>query len=871
MSIDVLKKFEKKWYLQSSAVLESSELGYDGEYYSSPSYEPAGWFEIDVPNTVLSGLVHNGVYPDPHIGENLRKIPGFTDVIPNLEKPVHNFVDVQMPKDSPFRVSWWYLKPFFVPSDWKDKKIWVAFKGINYKAEIWLNGKRIAAQGYTEGAFRIYEFEIGSRIVNGRNNLAVEVFSPKAEDLVLTFCDWNPLVPDKCMGIWQGVSLISTGKVRIKNAFVTADLDVDSFSHAKLEVVVDLKNADKTKVAGTLNVEVEGVRISKNVTIDSMESMSVKLSSEEYKELILKNPHVWWPYQMGNPEMTELKVSFEADNELSDILKTSFGIRKVESYLNEFGSRTFKINGKDILIRGAGWSPELMLRQSVEKDERDIAYLKNMNLNAVRLEGNMASDEFWDICDREGVLVLSGWSCCCYWERWDRWKEGDVEIALACLRDQLVRLRNHPSFIVWFYGSDNFPPVHIEKRYIETLKKFAPGLPYVSDCTDKTSPLNGPSGVKMTGPYAYVPPSYWYNDNLPGVAKGFNTEAGPDVCIPPIESLRKMYPDGNIAVGDSAWRLHTGIGVFANTILTDRAIELRYKKPDDLEQYCAIAKMLSYECWRSVYEAYGRNFPEGTGFIAWLLNSPWPSLFWHFYDTYWMPIAGFYAVQNACKMLHVQYSYDDSSIVLVNQHFHIQKNLQTKVRVLDLALKEIFSKSENSSLESYERKRIIQIPECKDISDVYYVDLTLEQDGIVIDRNFYWISKKSDLFTDTHPFYHTPLRSHGDMSSLFSIPKASVDAVWKMTEADGWVDIEVNVKNDSEYLALQTEVKILNSVSNEPVLPILWEENYITVFPGETRKISGKLKKEDHDMSAFVLKTEGFNVPAKEWNRTDRK
>ncbi|MFX0126207.1 MAG: sugar-binding domain-containing protein, partial [Candidatus Hodarchaeota archaeon] len=634
-----------EWKMQSS-----EKLSKFGEVISTMDYIPEDWYTVEVPTTVINGLIANGEFKfkDPYYGLNLKSLPGYKSDVKR-----QNYESRYKPTDSPFRKSWWFRKEFSLEEDQIKKETWLAFDGINYSANIWLNGKRIAGSDYVIGTYRRYDFHVSRFVTSGKNILALEVFSPNPDDLGISFVDWNPLPPDDNMGIWQPVYLYTTGPIALKFPFVRSKLNIESLKEAELIITAKIHNTQKKSVIGVIKGEIEKISFEKEVILDSNEKKTVVFSPTEFPQLRIKNPRVWWPYQLGSPELYKLDLRIIVDEKISDWNEITFGIREIKSYINEYssskltikrreisksnqkvGSRVFSINGHDILLRGAGWTCEMMLVQSAEQDEIDVAFLKNLNMNVVRFEGKLATDNFWDVCDREGILIHAGWVCCSHWEKWRDWKEGDIAIAEASLLSQILRLRNHPSFTAWFYGSDFPPPEQVERIYLNVLEKTYDELPRISSATAYPTKLTGETGVKMTGPYTYVPPSYWYTEGRVGTAEKFNTETGPDVCIPPYESLKRMLPESQLYIGSEGWDYHTGLGAFTSTKLIEEAITKRYGEPKDFKDFLKTTQILGYECWRAMYEAHARNYPRATGVIGWMLNSAWPSLIWQLYDYY---------------------------------------------------------------------------------------------------------------------------------------------------------------------------------------------------------------------------------------------
>src|ERR1700722_29500 len=448
------------WTLHTSAQIKAKP-----EVISTPRFVPKGWHEVTVPTTVVAAQVKEKTFPDPLFGTNLRQYPG-------MNYPIGaNFSDIAMAADSPYAVSWWYRKQFAVPPSYKGKTVWLKFDGINYRANIWLNGKQIAKDDDVAGAWRTYEFNVTDSVKPGIDNvLAVQVFAPTEHDLAITFVDWNPAPPDKNMGLWRDVYLTASGPVALRYPTVISKLNPPANDHAQLTVTAQVKNGTDAAVKGKLKGEIESVKFEQEVELAPNETKDVTFASDKFSQLVLANPRLWWPAQMGKPELYSLTMDFEVGTAVSDHSSTEFGIREITSDLNAIGGRAFHINGKNILIRGGGWTTDLMLRENSQRLHDEFRYVRDMGLNTIRLEGKLETQEFFDLADHQGILVLAGWCCCDFWERWPKWQPKDFDIAKASLRDQIYRLRSHPSLVMWLNGSDNPPPPDVEQMYLDVEK-----------------------------------------------------------------------------------------------------------------------------------------------------------------------------------------------------------------------------------------------------------------------------------------------------------------------------------------------------------------------------------------------------------------
>ena len=451
----------ENWSIESSANVRA-----EGAAISLPGFESRDWYRATLPSTVLSALVLQRVYPDPYSGMNLRSITGTSYAI------FSNFSNDPMPPESPFRSPWWFRTEFKLPDEDQGKTLWLGFDGINYRANVWLNGRQIASSDKMAGAWRLFEYDVTAAAKPGEANaLAVEIYPPQPHDLAITLVDWGPLPPDKDMGIWRDVHITATGPVALRYPAVLTTLDLPNTDRAQLTVRCELQNASSRPVSGALNGKIESISFSLPVTLAAGETKVVKVSPREFPQLNVNNPRLWWPAKVGAQNLYPLALKFDAGGQTSDAASIKFGIRQVTSDLNNQGQRLFHINGRNILIRGAGYSLDMMLRSTPERQDAQLAYVKDLNLNTLRFEGKIEDDRFYDRMDELGILAMPGWCCCDQWEHWNTWDDENHKIAAESLRDETRRLERHPSVFTWFYGSDNAPPPDVEKMYLDIFKE----------------------------------------------------------------------------------------------------------------------------------------------------------------------------------------------------------------------------------------------------------------------------------------------------------------------------------------------------------------------------------------------------------------
>jgi exo-1,4-beta-D-glucosaminidase len=834
-----------RWQIQSSA-----KVGTDGSAISSAGYQSTGWYRATVPSTVVGTLVEDSVFKDPFFGMNLRSIPGMTYGIGK------NFVHLPMDSTSPYNVPWWYRTRFRVPASMAGKRVSIHFDGINYRANIWLNGHRIADSTQVAGTYRRYELDVTDAVKrNGTNVLAVEVFAPVPIDLQTTWVDWNPSPPDKDMGIWQPAYLASSGDVVVRYPEVVSRVDTATLKRAELTVVTGLKNLTSHPVTGTLRGRIGAISFSKPVTIAANDTILVSFAPENFPQLKIRNPRLWWPAELGSPQLSNLTLEFIANGRVSDRQNLRFGIREVTAEWTPKGARLFRVNGKRILIRGGGWAPDMFFRPQPERQDAQLEYALDMHLNAIRLEGNYENDRFFQRTDSMGILVMTGWVCCDAWEEWAKWRPEQHAVSATSLRDQIRRLRGHPSVFVWLNGSDGPPPADVEQVYLDVEKHEAWPNPTISSASAKPAKFSGKSGVKMTGPYDWVPPSYWMQDSTNGGAWAYNTETSPGAAVPPIESIRKMMPAADIKWPlDSVWLFHAAGGQF--TKLLDRfntALSTRYGTPKDAEDYTVTSQLMTYENERAMFEAYRRNAYVSTGIIQWMFNNAWPSIYWHLFDWYLLPAGGYFGTKKANEPVHAIYSYDDRSIAVVNSNKTrtAVRGAHLKARILGIDGVQKFVRDTVLDIPADSSMRLFKLPQPTGLTAnaagnaSYFVDLRLTTaKGQPISTNFYWLSTKMDVLSDSSTWYMTPTQSYADYTQLRQMSPATVKSSATFTSAGGTGHARVRLTNTGSNIAFFIRLQVTGR-NGEEALPVSWDDNYVSLLPGETRVLTASYRTRD--------------------------
>ena len=817
------------WSIQEAAKVQAT-----GADISQPGFRVNGWYPARVPCTVLGALVDAGVYRDPFFGKNLQAI-----------------------KPEPFHAAWWYRTEFTPLSKRAGAYTRLIFEGLNYRANIWLNGKQIAGKDSVFGIWRVFDFDITSLLRDGANALAVEVFPPGPLDFALSYNDWNPAPPDANMGIFREVKLRQSGSVSLENVFVQSHVDLNTLQMADLVITADLVNHSTTAQQGAVTGEIGDIRFRSDWSLAPGEKKTVRFSPDNTPGLHIQNPRLWWPVNLGDPNLYQLKMDVTDGTGLSDQRSVTFGIRQVGDYLNEQGHRGYTVNGKKVLIRGGGWTDEIFMREEPNNLESQIRYVRHMNLNTIRMEGFWGSSEkIYDLADRYGILIMPGFSCS--WE-WDHYKGApkdtetygaaklpqDVTLQASYLRDQVTMLRNHPSVLVWVVGSDKLPWPEAEAVYRDELKGLDPTRPYLSSCGYYRSTVSGPSAVKMLGPYNYVTPNFWFVDRKHGGAYGFNTETGPGPEVTPPASLKKMIPADKLWPINDYWNYHCALGEYGNLNLFLTAFNHRYGPAQSAEEFAFKAQAANYEGLRAMYSAFGDNKPAATGIIQWMLNSAWPKMFWQLYDFYLMPGGAFYGARQGSQPLNVVYDYSDHGVHLVNDTLN-SLNGTVQVKLLDFESKVVFETRQPASLAAGLAKKVLDLPALTDKSPVYFLDLKLQDaGGSPLSENFYWLSAKEDRF-DAAKYTQTtmPNTSYADFTALSKLPSATVKVSSAFT-GDKEQECRVTLTNTSNRVAFFLDLEVVGDRSGEPVLPVFWSDNYVSLLPQESKSLTARFSAAD--------------------------
>ncbi len=862
---------EKNWAVQSSDKVHET-----GEKVSKAGFDTRDWYPAVMPSTILKTLVENKVYKDPYYGTNLSESKGYF--------PADTYL-YDLPEDSPFSVPWWFRTEFELPRG-RDH-VWLHLSSLNYKANIWLNGVQIADINEIAGVHRIYDLDItGHAVQGGKNCLALEITPPvKGTDLSVRWMQGSRMVPDKDAGIWYDVKIIRNGALRISHPHITTDLNLPDTTIAFVTLTAEIMNQSGKDVRGVLegkirpvdNLAEGGNSAGGEETFDFAKDLMVRSNSVKKVKVCIeiKNPELWWPYMSGKQNLYDLRLRVKpVSRKISDEQNIRFGIRKVTSYLEDFGHsgnqyvRIFRINGKDIFIKGGNWTQTLMLEKNPERNEAEILHMRNMHFNAIRTEGFWGDDHFFDLCDKYGIMMFDGTNCCSIWERWDKWNDRSYEIAGKSVRDQIIRKRNHPCFVDWLLASDKHVPFRAEKLYTEMVEKYDGTRPYQSNAMYSTTPICGCTGLDhdpYPETYTYLPPSAWYGMR-PKDERGnfgpyeffeFNTEVGPGAeIIPPMESMRAMMPEEELWPKSKSWDIRLSSDEFSYQS-TD-AFYSRYGEPKDLESYTVKAQAFQKEAFRAMTEAFRKNKYKSSGILIYRLNAGWPSLCYYLYDYYLRPNGAYSGVQQGYEPLHVLYAYDDHSVVVVNDLYRNFQDLTVTAQVFNMDMTLKYAAEEKVDIGADAVRPVLKIPKTEGLTQTYFLNLELKNDaGELLSSNFYWLTTRDD--------------ADADFRELMKLPQVELKATTSYREEGKEGVVRVTLTNASDQLAFLINPKILAGLHGKELLPSYWSAGYFSVLPSSSREIEAKFNLDLLDGQRPYLMLEGWNIEPVELEVTGEK
>ncbi|MDR3339676.1 MAG: beta-glycosidase [Candidatus Symbiothrix sp.] len=819
----------------------ADEIKIDGNQLSISPFNPAGWMNAKVPGTVLTTLLENKIFPAPEFSMN-------NELIPDVYETGNDFY------------TFWFIRPFQIETlPEEGRQVWLNFRGINYKADIFLNGKRLNIETH-EGMFLRETYNITPYLKTGgeQNLLAVIVYPPDypgapnggqggdgqiARNVTMQFTpgwDWIQAVRDRNTGIWDEVSVTVTGQVKVQHPYLVTKVPgirkpEGTQKEAFINTTVELENVSSAPQTGILVYETDGKHFSQTVSLKAKEKKIITL-----KELTIKQPRLWWPNGIGKQDLYDMRFSFEIDGKISDSQKLRYGIREITSDKSpETDGRRFYVNGQAIYIPGGNYiASDWLLRLSPERYRAEVRYHAEMNLRMIRVWGGalLERPEFYDVCDEYGILVFQDlWGsgdCNGAWidplkldSRERRWEYPDNHgLFLRSAEDQIKMVRNHPSLCLWC-GANEWP---LAKDIDETLQndifpRLDPNRFYAAYSTDSLFSGNtaGPVG---DGPYTIQEPEWFFTyRSFP-----FNAEAG-NVGSPEVESMREMMTEKELAavprkgrVFDNTWRYHRDLGYGDH-------LE-RYGQVSDIETYCKYAQAVNYDQYRSFMEGRASRMWEWySGILIWKTQNPWTSLRGQMYDWFLDVNACLYGTKKGCEPLHPQYNLQDKHIEIVNSALgnhsvYVSAQLYTTDGIA------VWKKEEPVSISDNQVKKLFPVPVPEEINGVYFLKLSLSENGKIVTSNIYWLT--------TIP---------KDYSGLTRLPQTRPQIETQLQQNGQEYTGTVRLRAENQ-ISFFNRIKVFDKATGKRILPVHYSDNYITLMPGDEQEVnlqfSSRLPKE---------------------------
>ena len=821
------------WELQDAAKVTES-----GKAISSADYQLDGWHRATVPGTVITSLVNDGVYPNPLYGTNNEIIP-----------------------DNLCRTTWWYRTTFTPPASYTGERVWLTFHGINYIADIWVNGRQI---GMIKGAFARGIFDVTANVnVGVPNALAVHIFPQPhpgemhqktiatgtggnggvtAEDGPTFLCaigwDWIPTIHDRDSGIWRDVTLSASGPVVLQNPYVTSQLPLPKTDVADLTVQTTVSNATDAAQSGVLAGTIGPIRFQQELSLAPHETRTATFSPATKPVLHVKHPRLWWPNGYGPQDLYQLHLSFTAEGAVSDARDVTFGVRQITYSLPGSDNLALSVNGVPVVAKGGDWGmDEAMKRIPWKRMDAMIRLHQQANYTIIRnWVGQSTSGEFYDLCDKYGILV------------WDEFFQpnpadgpdpDDADLYLANVREKVLRFRNHPSIALWCARNEGDPPAAIGEGIQKILAALDPNRLYQPSST-------AGRGVISHGPYHWRTPREFYS--FPE-SEAFKTEIG-SMSVPTLEAVHAMMPAEDWNVINDDWAEHDFCAGAQEGDRYPDIITSRYGPIAGLADFVRKAQLANYEAFRAMYEGrFAKLFQPVTGVITWMSNPAQPSFVWQLYSHDLEPNSSLFAVRTACEPVHIMMNQANWHLMVINNKTTPLEHAVVRTAIYNL----------NGSLQGRNTRSVTAAPDAATdlgaidfpgtLSIVHFVRLKLyDARGRLISDNFYWRA----------------LPAHQDDFKLLNhMPMVTLDVKASQNEMDAKCLFRVALRNPTQSMALMAHLQLRQAASGRRVLPVFYSDNYISLTPGERKEIAIEAAKPDFDGQAPLLVVDGWNVTVK--------
>lgn len=869
---------------------ESFYVGMDGNSISRVGYKSSGWYDTTVPTTVLGTLVKHGVYPDPYVGLNNMRIPDASDEV-NSKFDLNKFSHLPG-KRNPWKLPYWFRTEFVAPQELKEKVVSLNINGLNYRADIWVNGERIDNSMNVVGMFRRFQYDVTDKLRMGEKNaVAVCVYpldypgnqfrapldgpfgslgGPGGDGEILRNVtqystigwDWVPSVRDRNMGIWQHVYLFSSGPVRVYDPAAFTDIAFPDSTKAFVDVRCMLENLSKAdrrvelvyKIS-PVGFEGDTIKFNRECMLSPNEKKEVKVSHEEVASLIMKNPKLWWPRNYGNQFLYKLSVDVLNEGKISSSASNNFGVRTVGTCVLPSGGRAFMVNNRIIRFNGGSWIPDFMLTWSAQRYRDEVRLMAEGNHSIVRINGCgiVVPDVFMDACDEYGLLVWQELSRTSveasskkeYSRTWTP-PYVDAKIYLDNMKDCILRMRSHPSLIIWCGSNEAAPQSDIGMALQNEILPSLDGTRiWLPGSAETPSWSNIETRGWTGGPWDIKPMKEYYRLYSENANFTFKNEIG--LASPSnINSFVKAMPNYDKPMKkwfpfNKEFSYHDAAG-FTFKALND-LILANLGNPSSLNEYLWMGNIFNNMAYRTIFEAANKARPLNAGTMLWKINAAWPSFNWQVFDWFLRANAGYYSMRSACKPLHIQASVDDMTVQVSN---FLNKDF------LDLTIHiRIFSP--DGILEAVEKRGVSvksdavtlagSLPEVVRDGRLHFVSMLLVDGNRVMDSTDIWVQKDCKW------------------NDLLKMKLARLKVENFREENIGEeIKCSFTVTNISSIPAVNVSMSLLFSLQGDDILPSFWSDNEFNLMPGDKKNLSVSVRKSSIRDGGVHLNMEGFNL-----------
>lgn len=801
----------------------------DGPTIASGEYSSEKWLTATVPGTVLSSYVNLGAVPDPNYRDNAMHI-----------------------SDSYFNSDFWYRNEFTLSDDFiKAGKTWLEFDGINWKAEVYLNGKEL---GRIDGAFIRSRFDISDIAVEGKNYLSVRIIRNANPGAVKeknendtgrnggilgydnpTFhasigWDWITTMRGRNIGIWNDVRIVKEGPVSIDAPYVNVKLPLPDTTSAVLTPEVIVRNNSSEPAQGTLKGKIGDIVLEKEVKLAAHEEKTIKFTAKEYPELNMENPKLWWPNGYGEQNLYSSEFSFVIGETLSDKVEFNVGIREVEAKLIDKVLHLY-VNGRRFIGRGGNWGfSESNLNYRAREYDIAVEYHANANFNIMRnWVGQTGDVELYEACDRHGIMVWQD-----FWlaNPADGPNPANEKMFLDNAKDLVKKIRRYPSMLIYCGRNEGYPPASIDKALAKIVKETHSDLHYIPSSADDCVSGHGPYNARSPKEYFAYPAG---NDM-------FHSERGmPSVMT--YESMVRTYSPEGLWPQGIEWSQHDYTLAGAQRCASfNEIISTGYGQATSAKEFAELAQFVNYDGYRAMFES--RSIKR-KGLLLWMSHPCWPSMTWQTYDWYFETNGAYFGSKKGSEPLHIQWNSATDTIEVVNYNALAQKNLTAQALLVNLDGSIAWEKTVTLDCEEDTTNKLFKMEFPQNSTDVRFIKLILSrEDGKVLSDNFYINGKE-----------------YGNHQAMKNMAKATLKNTVSVEKGkDGVWTGKVILENKSTVPAVMIRLNVVGKQDGTQILPMFYEDNYFSLMPGEKKSVSLKWYDADTRGNEPRVIVTGYNL-----------